>query len=73
MAFKSSFCNYINIQPFRLANLNQTTTKEFIHYILVFYFQFDILFHDEWTNLKEDITYFLYLLCIKYRKSSITC
>lgn len=71
MALKSSFCNYINIQPFSLANLNQTTAKEFIHYILEFCFRFDIPFHDKWTNLTEDITYFLYL-CIKYRKCSIT-
>ncbi|WP_270997001.1 putative HNHc nuclease [Listeria seeligeri] len=68
---KNTFCEHMKTSAFSLSNVDQTTASQFINYIIEFCFQFEIPFHEKWSNLTDDITYFLYL-CIKYRKCSVT-
>lgn len=59
-----------NTEPFSLSDVDMTTAKEFINYLIDFCYRFDIPTRDALLNQTDDIGKYLYL-CLEHRKCAI--
>lgn len=55
---------------FSLSDVDKTTAKDFISYLIEFCFQWDIPFKDKGITLADDVSRYLWL-CLKYRKCCV--
>jgi len=58
------------LQPFSLSDVDMTTAREFITYLIDFCFYYDVPTKDTLLNQTEDIGKYLYL-CLEHRKCAI--
>lgn len=59
-----------NIDDFSLSDVDMTTAKEFITYLINFCFAFDVPTKDTLLNQTDDIGKYLYM-CLEYRKCAV--
>ncbi len=66
-----NYCNLINTDLFSLSNIDMTTARGFISYLIELCLQFDIPCQDTLLNRCEDVEEYVYL-CLKHKKCCIT-
>lgn len=64
------FCSVSDNEWFSLSDVDMTTAKEFITYLITFCFEYDIPTKDTLLNQTDDISKYLYL-CLEHRKCAI--
>jgi hypothetical protein len=67
---KWDFISNEDIEWFSLSDVDMTTAKEFITYLIEFCFQFDVPTKDTLLNRTDDIGKYLYH-CLEYRKCAV--
>lgn len=68
--FKWNFCSIDGREDFSLSNVDMTTAKEFINYLIEFCFYNGVPTRDSSLDRTDDIGKYLYL-CLEYRKCAI--
>lgn len=68
--FKWNFCSIDGRENFSLSDVDMTTAKEFISYLIEFCFYNNVPTRDSMLNRTDDIGKYLYL-CLEYRKCAI--
>lgn len=64
------FCRVSDSEWFSLSDVDMTTAKEFITYLITFCFEYDVPTKDTLLNQTDDISKYLYL-CLEHRKCAI--
>ena len=64
------FCSVSDSEWFSLSDVDMTTAKEFITYLITFCFEYDVPTKDTLLNQTDDISKYLYL-CLEHRKCAI--
>lgn len=64
------FCAQSGAEPFSLSDVDVTTAKEFINYLIEFCFKWNISTRDTMLNCTDDIDRYLYT-CLEHRKCAI--
>lgn len=59
-----------NVEDFSLSDVDMTTAKEFITYLINFCFAYDVPTKDTLLNQTDDIGKYLYM-CLEYRKCAV--
>lgn len=68
--FKWNFCSIDGREDFSLSDVDMTTAREFISYLIEFCFYNDISIRDSMLNRTDDIGKYLYL-CLEYKKCAV--
>lgn len=68
--FKWNFCGIDGRDEFSLSDVDMTTAKEFINYLIEFCFYNDVSIKDSMLDRTDDIGKYLYL-CLEYRKCAV--
>lgn len=64
------FCSLYDVEPFSLSDVDMTTAKDFITYLIQFCFEQNVPTKDSLLNETDDIGKYLYL-CLEHRKCAI--
>lgn len=68
--FKFNFCGSKDIETFSLSDVDMTTARDFITYLIEFCFEYSVPLSDAAIDRTDDIGKYLYL-CIEYRKCAV--
>ena len=68
--FKWNFCSIDGREEFSLSDVDMTTAKEFISYLIEFCFYNDVPTQDSMLDRTDDIGKYLYI-CLEYRKCAV--
>lgn len=68
--FKWNFCSIDGREDFSLSDVDMTTAKEFITYLIEFCFYNNVPIRDSMLDRTDDIGKYLYL-CLEYRKCAV--
>lgn len=68
--FEWDFCSWYGVEPFSLSDVNVTTAREFITYLIGFCFKWAVPTKDSLLTETDDIGKYLYQ-CLEFRKCAI--